>query len=98
MKIELHEEIEINGEDVPCTVVFECSGVWDPGVCSGPPEHCYPPEGPEIEFVRVEFDDLSNGDFEQFAADNGVSIDARDFDHLIDKAAEEYAEHLKGES
>lgn len=91
MKIELHEEIEINGEDVPCTVVFECSGVWDPGVLSGPPEHCYPPEGPEIEFVG------------SYIERDGVTVEMTEWpqgwlSEMEDKAAEEYAEWIKGEA
>ena len=89
MRIELHEEIEINGEDIPCTVVFECSGVWDPGRISGPVENCYPPEGPEIEFVRAS---IESGGF-RFVLDTWPP---EWLSGLEDKAAEEYAEHIKG--
>jgi len=38
--------------------VFEvlCKGdatPFDPGVVSGPPEHCYPPEGGEVEITEI---------------------------------------------
>lgn len=31
-------------------VIVECFIGYDPGVTSGPPEDCYPPEGPTIEW------------------------------------------------
>ena len=91
MRIELNEQIEIDGEDVECVVVFECNGVWTPGVLSGPPEHCYPPEGPEIEFIRAT---IEAGEF-RFSLDRW---DPKWMVEMEDKAAEEYAEHIKGES
>ncbi len=36
---------EIKLDDELLTLEVEYSGWYDPGVCSGPPENCYPPEG-----------------------------------------------------
>lgn len=30
---------------------------YDPGVCSGPPEACYPPEGGEVEITQITYND-----------------------------------------
>jgi hypothetical protein len=30
---------------------------YDPGVCSGPPEVCYPPEGGEVEITQITYND-----------------------------------------
>lgn len=45
-----------NGTEV--TVEYTISN-YDPGVSSGPAESCYPPEGGEVEIIRV-FDDTGN--------------------------------------
>ena len=34
---------------IPCQVEVVHYEPYDPGVTSGPPEHCYPPEGGEFE-------------------------------------------------
>jgi hypothetical protein len=34
-----------HGESYELTIEFRSSGYYDPGVLSGPPEKCYPPEG-----------------------------------------------------
>ncbi|MCC6480305.1 MAG: hypothetical protein IT552_14000 [Sphingomonadaceae bacterium] len=39
-----------DGTDV--TVEYSISA-YDPGVCSGPAEACYPPEGGEVEIIKV---------------------------------------------
>lgn len=41
---ELTYEIECGPDDILYTFVYEVEP-YDPGVCSGPPERCYPPEG-----------------------------------------------------
>jgi hypothetical protein len=40
-------------EEYEVTVDFKVTSWGDPGVYSGPPEHCYPAEGPEFEFLGV---------------------------------------------
>jgi len=35
------------------SIDMECTYPGDPGRLSGPPEDCYPPEGPEFEWTRV---------------------------------------------
>jgi hypothetical protein len=36
-------EVQVTGRVIP----------YDPGICSGPPEICYPPEGGEVEDVEA---------------------------------------------
>lgn len=43
-----------NGQEV--TVEYSITP-YDPGVSWGPPESCYPPEGGEVEIVKVFSDD-----------------------------------------
>jgi hypothetical protein len=45
MSFERDDETEV-------TVEYTISD-YDPGVSSGPPEICYPPEGGEVEIIRV---------------------------------------------
>jgi hypothetical protein len=51
-KIEIRHTIEILGRevDVAIEVDYECTDPGTPGRTYGPPEDCYPAEGPEIEF------------------------------------------------
>ena len=42
----------IQDGDVLC-IDFESSGYYDPGVCSGPPEKCFPPERDEERLVMA---------------------------------------------
>lgn len=39
-------------DETEVTVEYTISD-YDPGVLSGPPENCYPPEGGEVEIIRV---------------------------------------------
>ena len=43
---------KIDDGDVLC-IDFESSGYYDPGVCSGPPEKCFPPERDEERLVMA---------------------------------------------
>lgn len=54
-----------NGVEV--TVIYTINP-FDPGVVSGPPENCYPPEGGDAEVLRVL--DSSGGEIAWSAADD----------------------------
>lgn len=46
--------VELPLEDAHLTLVVEGTQTpYDPGVTSGPPEACYPPEGGEVEIADV---------------------------------------------
>ena len=60
--------VEIDGIEHVVEVEAYCSP-YDPGRISGPPEHCYPPEGGECEEIKItdsetghEFSDEELGD------------------------------------
>ena len=40
--------------EIEVEVEFEATD-YDPGVCSGPPENCYPPEGGDVEITSVTY-------------------------------------------
>jgi hypothetical protein len=46
----------------------------DPGRLSGPPEHCYPPEAPEVEISKLTY----NGQDVMFLLDSDLGEDIRD--------------------
>lgn len=71
---------DINGCEDSCELTekeYEVSGhvsAYDPGICSGPPDRCYPPEGGEVEDITVtldgkdvDLDDFSPKDQEKMA-------------------------------
>jgi hypothetical protein len=41
---ELNKWFNRDGE-ITVIIPFKSQGYYDPGICSGPPERCYPPEG-----------------------------------------------------
>lgn len=58
---ESSQSLEIEGPDdsfgePSITIGLECATRSNPGQLSGPPEHCYPPEGPEFELASITFD------------------------------------------
>lgn len=57
------------GEDDAFDVIVEYAyKPGHPGQLYGPPEHCFPPEGPEIEFISVRRDkrefDLTDDEYD----------------------------------
>ena len=58
MKVTLEWPIELpDGTEVLYDI--ECDVTpYDPGVCFGPPERCYPPEGGEVEILKIELQGL----------------------------------------
>lgn len=55
------QSLEIEGPEdsfgEPSIIIgMECTARSDPGCVSGPPEHCYPPEGPEFELTTISVD------------------------------------------
>lgn len=46
----------VTDDDAVEVEVFYTISDYDPGVLSGPPEDCYPPEGGEVEIQRVMLD------------------------------------------
>lgn len=61
---------------------------YDPGVCSGPPENCYPPEGGEVEIESVTYQDkpieLSEADMEKLQKEIEQKVADGEFDHEPD--------------
>jgi hypothetical protein len=59
----------------------------DPGRLSGPPEKCYPPEGAEVEILRL----TADGCPAMFLMDSNLSddIEAVVCEHLLDILGEE---------
>ncbi len=57
-------EWEPDGEDVEAIILDVNATItdYDPGVLSGPPENCYPPEGGEVEDLEVFFQDQTKMD------------------------------------
>lgn len=43
----LYEKGTKNIEDLEMEIQYDVKGYYDPGVLTGPPEYCYPPEGDE---------------------------------------------------
>jgi len=55
------QSLEIEGPDdsfgePSITIGLQCSARSDPGQPFGPPENCYPPEGPEFELTTITVD------------------------------------------
>ena len=77
-------------EDMKFEVQVESWSAFDPGINSGPPENCYPPEGGEIEW-RVS-DDFEGNEFINAALDKNpdwsMLVFQQLYEQLMDK--EEY--------
>ena len=88
MKIKIPHEIEINGEDVECVVVFDCTGVDVPPVVSGPLSGQHDGEGPEVDYSHA------------YRVDTGEKItwtvSGKVARKLLVLAAEKYLRHIKG--
>jgi hypothetical protein len=66
-----HEEPVWVEVEIMCDV--SGGGYWDPGVCSGPVESCYPPEG---DFEITEFSNPAGIKWEQLTKDEQEAIEA----------------------
>lgn len=78
MDLERDDETEV-------TVEYKISA-FDPGVCSGPAEDCYPPEGGEVEIIKVFSDagpvkstDAEDEKWSAYIAENHNHDDSYDF-------------------
>lgn len=97
VKIEEAYLCDLEGQDVNYSATI---GFWpyDPGVSSGPPEYCYPPEGGEVEDVcnerfwirfQINADSEDDAEFEtvDFTRDElkaRMGLSDVEFDTLVD--------------
>ncbi len=87
------ESVERAGHEL--RVTFSASP-GDPGRTSGPPEHCYPPEGPEFDLERIDLqwsipDDLGP----DAKAQRIVWLDVTDL--LLEVGGDQFADDLADE-
>jgi hypothetical protein len=72
-------------------VFYQISGSvspYDPGVCSGPVERCYPPEGGEVEIEKVELLDDSRGKVVRDVTDENP-FDAKELEKIEERLTEQ---------
>lgn len=83
-----HFETFERDDGTEVTVEYTISD-YDPGVCSGPPEDCYPPEGGEVEIVKV-FNDAGTVEYTDDEGEKWSVWIAEN--HVFDDAGGEYDE------
>lgn len=59
--------LDVNGFDFEILVTFGYTP-GDPGVTSGPPERCYPPEPSEVEIESICLDNMKKEDIKDLSA------------------------------
>ncbi len=96
--LSLSTKVEDDGLEWEVSVTVTCTSPYVPAYISGPPEHCYPEEGPEYEFDEFEFFVgevviLKSTDWTVAEALFGKNI----WNHLYDNAVTDAEENLPEE-
>ena len=80
------------------SVEMDCTYPGDPGKLSGPPEDCYPPEGPEFEWDEVQ---VFVGEHTIMKTKSAKALQAllgdAVSDHVLDEAADDAVENWEPE-
>lgn len=81
-------EVEVDGNPVEVTVVYSYSP-GSPGKTYGPPENCYPPEGPDVDIESIFLTD------DKTETDISEKLSKKQMESLIEQCCEagEEAEH-----